>query len=571
IPGDVELFEVFWGQITTLVNARPEFSVQDVVALVVSLMNLSLNCYPDRLDHIDVVLGFAKERVLEAIAQKAPELFTPQTRSSLLQLLLGPIQAYRYNPLTLLSFPSCRGNHAEAAALGIPPSPSIAGNYADLLALQPFSTRRQVAHTLALAALRASALLPPAPAPPTPQQQQAPAATSGPLPVPVGGGRPFRLDSPDAVNAVFGELCSVMVRDQEDGGLFGPRRVRGQQQQQRSDPDDLPLDWDDVVEEQNLVAKLVHLISSESEDPDDDLMLLDAARRHFGQGGDLRIRFTLPPLVIDSIQLSRRFAALEEPTRSQRLSALFGFIYETVVTLSRAQEYSPDDDDDYGRPLFRDSTTGSPSSSGPKVGRGLLSPPDMSLRLSLLAAKAADEARVEESAYEFFVQALTTYEESVSESRAQAVAMSLVIGALHSASAFGFENYETLATKCAVHCARLLRRVDQCRGVALVSHLFWGSAGDAAMAPRDPVVAASAAEERAAAAREEAALRALRDAGRPAYRDGKRVLECLQRALRAADSVMDRAVSVELFVEILERYLWHYAARNDAVAPKAVN
>jgi vacuolar protein sorting-associated protein 35 len=34
------------------------------------------------------------------------------------------------------------------------------------------------------------------------------------------------------------------------------------------------------------------------------------------------------------------------------------------------------------------------------------------------------------------------------------------------------------------------------------------------------------------------------------YRDGKRVLECLQRALRVSDSVVDAAVMVELFVEV---------------------
>lgn len=66
IPDDVQLFEVFWGQVTELVKARPEFTIQDVVALLVSLSNLSLNCYPDRLDYVDKVLGFAKERVLEA-------------------------------------------------------------------------------------------------------------------------------------------------------------------------------------------------------------------------------------------------------------------------------------------------------------------------------------------------------------------------------------------------------------------------------------------------------------------------------------------------------------------------
>jgi vacuolar protein sorting-associated protein 35 len=49
------------------------------------------------------------------------------------------------------------------------------------------------------------------------------------------------------------------------------------------------------------------------------------------------------------------------------------------------------------------------------------------------------------------------------------------------------------------------------------------------------------------------------------YRDGKRVLECLQRALRVADACMDTAVSVELFVEILNRYVYYFDQQNETV------
>jgi vacuolar protein sorting-associated protein 35 len=43
------------------------------------------------------------------------------------------------------------------------------------------------------------------------------------------------------------------------------------------------------------------------------------------------------------------------------------------------------------------------------------------------------------------------------------------------------------------------------------------------------------------------------------------VLECLQRALRVADACMDAAVSVELFVEILNRYVYYFDQENEAV------
>jgi len=44
------------------------------------------------------------------------------------------------------------------------------------------------------------------------------------------------------------------------------------------------------------------------------------------------------------------------------------------------------------------------------------------------------------------------------------------------------------------------------------------------------------------------------------------VLECLQRALRVADACMDAAVSVELFVEILNRYVYYFDQENEAVS-----
>jgi vacuolar protein sorting-associated protein 35 len=43
------------------------------------------------------------------------------------------------------------------------------------------------------------------------------------------------------------------------------------------------------------------------------------------------------------------------------------------------------------------------------------------------------------------------------------------------------------------------------------------------------------------------------------------VLECLQRALRVADACMDAGVSVELFVEILNRYVYYFDQENEAV------
>jgi vacuolar protein sorting-associated protein 35 len=81
VPENVKLFEVFWEQVVELIKvclvlvkphtpshisqARPDLSIQDVTALLVSLTNLSLSCYPDRLEYVDKVLGFARDKVKE--------------------------------------------------------------------------------------------------------------------------------------------------------------------------------------------------------------------------------------------------------------------------------------------------------------------------------------------------------------------------------------------------------------------------------------------------------------------------------------------------------------------------
>jgi vacuolar protein sorting-associated protein 35 len=89
-------------------------------------------------------------------------------------------------------------------------------------------------------------------------------------------------------------------------------------------------------------------------------------------------------------------------------------------------------------------------------------------------------------------------------------------------SNFGEENYDTLITKSALHSSKLLKKPDQCRAVYLCSHLFWSSSPN------------------------------------KGYKNGKRVLECLQKSLKIADTCMDASMNVHLFVEILNRYLYYF-------------
>lgn len=100
----------------------------------------------------------------------------------------------------------------------------------------------------------------------------------------------------------------------------------------------------------------------------------------------------------------------------------------------------------------------------------------ISLRLFLLAAQISDECGFEDLTYEFYVQAFTVYEDSISESRAQLQAITLIINTLQGAKVFGVDNYDVLITKAALHGAKLLKKPHQATAVHLASHMWWQNA-----------------------------------------------------------------------------------------------
>jgi len=53
------------------------------------------------------------------------------------------------------------------------------------------------------------------------------------------------------------------------------------------------------------------------------------------------------------------------------------------------------------------------------------------------------------------------------------------------------------------------------------------------------------------------------------FRDDKRVLECLQKALRIASSCIDEAASVQLYVEALDHYIYYFEQGAEAVSGSA--
>lgn len=104
--------------------------------------------------------------------------------------------------------------------------------------------------------------------------------------------------------------------------------------------------------------------------------------------------------------------------------------------------------------------------------------PSLALRLFLLAAQIASEcgSGFEDLAYDLYVQAFSVYEDSISESRAQLAAITLIIGTLQGARVFEVDGYDTLITKAALHGAKLLKKPHQAMAVHTASHLWWQEA-----------------------------------------------------------------------------------------------
>lgn len=236
-------------------------------------------------------------------------------------------------------------------------------------------------------------------------------------------------------------------------------------------------------------------------------------------------------MVTASLKLARRFKAREHLSDdwSSQSSALYKFCHTLISTL-------------YTRV----------SASGVS---------DLALRLFISCGTVADQCGFEEVAYEFYAQAFTVYEESVSDSRAQFQAICVIAQALSVARGFSRENFDTLITKCALHGSKLLKKPDQCRAVYLASHLWW-----AVEKGQEEGADGKSKEGKEVCVESRTWYHLAPLTTSQLYRDGKRVLECLQRALRVADACMDTAVSVELFVEILNRYVYYFDQENDAVS-----
>ncbi|KAL4613614.1 vacuolar protein sorting-associated protein 35 [Arapaima gigas] len=427
IPADIKLFDIFSQQVATVIQSRQDMPSEDVVSLQVSLINLAMKCYPDRVDYVDKVLESTVEIFnklnLEHIATSSA------VSKELTRLLKIPVDTYN-NILTVLQLK----------------------HFPPLFEYFDYESRKSMSCYVLSNTLDYGT----------------------------------EIVAQEQVDAIL-NLVSTLIQDQPD--------------QPAEDPDP-----EDFAEEQSLVGRFIHLLRSE--DPDQQYLILNTARKHFGAGGNQRIRYTLPPLVFAAYQLAFRYKdnSKSDDKWEKKCQKIFSFAHQTISALIKAELA------------------------------------ELPLRLFLQGALAAGQIGFENHetvAYEFMSQAFSLYEDEISDSKAQLAAITLIIGTFERTRCFSEENHEPLRTQCALAASKLLKKPDQCRAVSTCAHLFWSGRNT--------------------------------DKNGEEIRDGKRVMECLKKALKIANQCMDPSLQVQLFIEILNRYIYFYEKENDAVTIQVLN
>ena len=85
-------------------------------------------------------------------------------------------------------------------------------------------------------------------------------------------------------------------------------------------------------------------------------------------------------------------------------------------------------------------------------------------------------------AYDFLAEALTVYEDEVTEIANKMASMNLIVATLQQLTFFSEENYDTLASNVTQYSAKMLKKPDQFKAVTHCLHLFQMNQGSARIA-----------------------------------------------------------------------------------------
>lgn len=195
LPAEVKLYDIFYKQVVDLIKTRA-LPIQDTMALLVSLVNLALNIYPDHLEYVDQVLNFATQKTVEYTDHA--DLHSAQTQPHILHLLNAPLRSYA----------------SIFTALALP-------HYLPLLTSQSYHTRRSIAGEIVRSILKNKTL----------------------------------VSTTENLDRVL-QAARVLIKEGMQQSVGYP----GVQSQRRG------AETDETIEEQRLLARMVHLIQAADND-----------------------------------------------------------------------------------------------------------------------------------------------------------------------------------------------------------------------------------------------------------------------------------------------------------------
>lgn len=247
------------------------------------------------------------------------------------------------------------------------------------------------------------------------------------------------------------------------------------------------------------LAQLIPLLSGKS--PEETLQLLQMAESSFRVGSPAILEHVYPVIIFCSMKLLRPSLSAAETQAEQVIGTslspecttqILQFCFEACLRLS-VEGNSPLN----------------------------------AFRQFITVSFAANVVGAEEACYELFAQALTVYEEQITDSLEQNHALAIAVNNLQQFTVFTTENYITLSQNITKHAQHLLKKPDQCKLLIMASHLFWDNQ----------------------------------------YADGNAVVDLLQKAKRAADSVLDKTIKADLQLRLLDAFLYFF--QNDVITVNA--
>ncbi|CAI4034278.1 hypothetical protein SMKI_10G0630 [Saccharomyces mikatae IFO 1815] len=502
---DMDVFGTFWDYLTLLNNERPDLSLQQFIPLVESVIVLSLKWYPNNFENLnklfELVLQKTKDFGQKNISLESEHLF-----------------------LVLLSFQSSKLQLTSPSAAS--PSPRITSKkyfifqlisqcqaYKNILALQSISLQKKVVIEILDILM---------------DEENEESAENEPESKlhPPGHSTPLVIEDKLQVQRLL-SICEPLIISRSRSTMNAASS--------EANIDEVFFNRHDEEESwildpiQEKLAHLIHWlmgtisrkqtsknISQFSLEAQLEILLL--IKSSFIKGG-INVKYTFPAIITNFWKLVRKCRMIQEyllkkrPDNKTLLSHYSNLLKQMFKFVSRCIN-----------DIFNSCNN---------------SCTDLILKLNLQCATLADQLQLNEISYDFFSQAFTIFEESLSDSKTQLQALIYMAQSLQKTRSLYKETYyDSLIVRCTLHGSKLLKKQDQCRAVYLCSHLWW-------------------ATEISNIGEEEGVTDNF-------YRDGKRVLECLQRSLRVADSIMDNEQSCELMVEILNRCLYYFIHGDEA-------